>query len=101
MSNGEPNRQALRQLALGDRYRGVCDRGTIHRQLLEEGHSFSAIVDAVRRERATCYMKDPRRSMAEGPAAGLLRTERFLALYRRHFKVAPTGRRKASAGRAR
>jgi AraC-like DNA-binding protein len=46
------------------------DRRTIHRRLAQEQQTFSGIVDAVRRELATRYLAERRRTLAE--IAGLL-----------------------------
>ena len=70
------------------------NRRTIHRHLLQEGQSFSAIVDAVRRELASRYMKDPRRSLAEISALlGFSAPSGFSRWYRRQFSDKPSERR--------
>ena len=81
------------------------NRRTIPRRLLDEGQSFSDIVDAVRRELASRYMRDSRRSLAEVSALlGFAAPSGFSRWYRRNFKSAPTerrrGTRQARAGRS-
>ena len=46
------------------------DRRTVHRHLAREGQTFSGVVDAVRREFVTRYLKDSRRTLAD--VSGLL-----------------------------
>ena len=70
------------------------DRRTIHRRLVEEGETFSAIVDAVRRERATRYLDERHRSLAEvASLLGFASPSGFSRWYRQQFKAKPSARR--------
>jgi AraC-like DNA-binding protein len=62
------------------------DRRTIHRRLAGEQQTFSAIVDAVRRELAVRYMKDRQRSLADvSSLLGFAAPSGFSRWYRRQF----------------
>src|SRR5215471_13659140 len=77
-------------------------RRTIHRYLSAEGRTFSEIVDAVRRELATRYMKDKHRSLADVSAMlGFSAPSGFTRWYRRQFGTAPSERRAGSPRRNR
>lgn len=74
------------------------DRRTVHRRLAKEGETFSAIVDAVRRELASRYLGDRRRSLAEvSSLLGFAAPSGFSRWYRRQFRQKPSRRRGASA----
>ncbi len=73
---GELFADQIRQLVVMQLGSGQCsieriahllrvDRRTIHRRLRQEGQSFSATVDAVRRELASRYLADRKRSLAQ------------------------------------
>ncbi|HUL64990.1 MAG TPA: AraC family transcriptional regulator [Burkholderiaceae bacterium] len=69
-------------------------RRTIHRQLLNEGQTFSAIVEAVRRELAPRYLMERHRAVAD--VSGLLgfsSPSSFSQWYRRQFGTTPSSRR--------
>ena len=73
------------------------DRRTIHRHLLDEGESFSAIVEAVRRELAERYVRDGKRSLADvSSLLGFAAPSGFSRWYRRQFGVAASHRRQRS-----
>jgi AraC-like DNA-binding protein len=62
------------------------DRRTIHRRLVLEGHTFSAIMDAVRRELATRYLADRKRTLAETAALlGFAAPSGFSRWYKHQF----------------
>ena len=62
------------------------DRRTVHRRLADERQTFSAIVDAVRRELAERYLKDRDRSLAEvSSLLGFAAPSGFSRWYRRQF----------------
>jgi AraC-like DNA-binding protein len=62
------------------------DRRTIHRRLASEGQTFSVIVDAVRRELASRYMKNRNRTLAEvSTLLGFAAPSGFARWYRRQF----------------
>jgi len=62
-------------------------RRTMHRQLLREGHSFSGIVDDVRRELASRYLADKHRTLAEiSELLGFAAPSGFSRWHRRNFK---------------
>jgi AraC-like DNA-binding protein len=62
------------------------DRRTIHRRLLEEGQTFSDILDSVRRELATSYLEDARRSVAQvSGLLGFAAPSGFSRWYRQRF----------------
>jgi AraC-like DNA-binding protein len=70
------------------------DRRTIHRRLLQEGQTFSAIVDAVRRELAARYLNDSNRSLAEvATLLGFALPSGFSRWYRQHFNEKPSAQR--------
>jgi AraC-like DNA-binding protein len=79
------------------------DRRTIHRQLAREGQTFSAIIDAVRRELAERHLKERRRSLAEVSALlGFSAPSGFSRWYRRQFGDTPSEwRARRGAARAR
>lgn len=79
------------------------DRRTIHRHLRREGETFSAIVDAVRRELAERYVNEGDRSLAEvSSLLGFSAPSAFSRWYRQRFKAKPSERRTRGArpGRA-
>jgi AraC-like DNA-binding protein len=62
------------------------DRRTIHRRLLREDQTFSGIVDTVRRELATRYLADRKRTLAEIAALlGFAAPSGFSRWYRQQF----------------
>jgi AraC-like DNA-binding protein len=70
------------------------DRRTIHRRLLQEGETFSAIVDVVRRELVARYLNDSNRSLAEvASLLGFALPSGFSRWYRQNFKEKPSARR--------
>ncbi len=75
------------------------DRRTIHRRLLQEGETFSHLVEAVRRELADRYVKDPHRSLTEvSLLLGFSAPSGFSRWYRQRFKAKPSEQR-ARTGR--
>ena len=63
-------------------------RRTLHRQLAREGHTFSQIVEDVRRELASRYVADKHRSLAEvSELLGFAAPSGFSRWYKRHFKT--------------
>lgn len=83
---------------LAARQLGVSRR-TLHRALAREGHTFSQIVDDVRRELASRYVADRHRSLAEiSELLGFAAPSGFSRWYRRHFK-APASRKRSGAQR--
>jgi len=63
------------------------DRRTVHRRLAAERATFSAIVDDVRREFATRYLKDRSRSLAQvSSLLGFAAPSGFSRWYRRQFR---------------
>ena len=75
------------------------DRRTVHRRLANEGATFSELVEAVRRELAQRYVKDPHRSLAEvSLLLGFSAPSGFSRWYRQRFKAKPSEQR-ARAGR--
>ena len=80
---------------LAARQMGVSRR-TLHRTLAREGHTFSQIVDDVRRELASRYVADKHRTLAEvSELLGFAAPSGFSRWYRRHFK-APASRKRTS-----
>ena len=70
------------------------DRRTIHRRLVHEGETFSAIVDAVRRELAARYVNESHRSLAEvASLLGFALPSGFSRWYRQHFNAKPSAQR--------
>ncbi len=62
------------------------DRRTVHRHLASEGHTFSDIVDAVRRELVDRYLKNRNRTLAEiSSLLGFAAPSGFSRWYRRAF----------------
>jgi len=77
------------------------DRRTVHRRLVREGHTFSGIVDAVRRELADRYLSDRHRTLADVSAMlGFSAPSGFSRWYRRQFSDKPSERRASAARRA-
>jgi len=67
------------------------DRRTVHRHLAGEGQTFSRIVDAVRLELATRYMKNRNRTLAEVSALlGFAAPSGFSRWYRRQSGAKPS-----------
>jgi len=82
------------------------DRRTVHRRLLEEGHSYSEVVTAVKRELAVRYLEDPERRLGDvAELLGFSTLSAFSRWYRSQFGRTATGHRaqlaKARAQRAR
>jgi AraC-like DNA-binding protein len=76
------------------------NRRTIHRLLVQEGETFSAIVDAVRRELAARCLNESSRSLAEvASLLGFASPTGFSRWYRQQFKVKPSAHR-ARVGRS-
>jgi AraC-like DNA-binding protein len=70
------------------------DRRTVHRHLAREGQTFSGVVDAVRRELATRYLKDSHRTLADvSGLLGFAAPSGFSRWYRRQFDAQPSQRR--------
>jgi AraC-like DNA-binding protein len=77
-------------------------RRTIHRQLAQEGRTFSDIVDAVRRELASRYVIDQHRSLTEvSSLLGFSAPSGFSRWYRRQFSITPTQKRGGTSRRKR
>jgi AraC-like DNA-binding protein len=77
------------------------DRRTVHRHLASEQQTFSAIVDAVRQERALRYLKDRRRSLSEvSELLGFSAPSGFSRWCLREFKVQPSELRARLARKA-
>ena len=73
------------------------DRRTIHRRLVSEAQTFSAIVDTVRRELAERYLKDRNRSLVEvSSLLGFAAPSGFSRWYRRQFDSKPSEKRARS-----
>lgn len=78
------------------------DRRTIHRRLSVEAQTYSAIVDAVRRELADRYLKDERRKLTEvASLLGFSAASGFSHWYRRQYRVNPSANRGATRPRSR
>ena len=77
-------------------------RRTIHRQLAQEGRTFSDIVDSVRREFASRYVIDQHRSLTEvSSLLGFSAPSGFSRWYRRQFSSTPTQKRGRTSRRKR
>jgi AraC-like DNA-binding protein len=86
---------------LAARHLGVTRR-TVHRQLAEHGRTFSEILEEVRADLATRYIAEKHRSLAEiSTLLGFAAPSGFSRWYRRHFKGAPSQRRKRTPRRKR
>ena len=71
------------------------DRRTVHRYLAREGHTFSGILESVRRDLAPGYVSDRRRSLAEVSASlGFATPSSFSRWYRRNFGANPAADRR-------
>lgn len=67
------------------------DRRTIHRHLAREGQTFTGIVESVRRELATRYVRNQQRSMTDVAALlGFSAASSFTRWYRAAFGVSPS-----------
>jgi AraC-like DNA-binding protein len=78
------------------------DRRTIHRHLAADGQTFSSIVDDVRKELATRYVRQSSRSLAEISALlGFAAPSGFSRWYRRQFGTSPRQRRVATTSATR
>ena len=76
------------------------DRRTVHRRLAHDGATFSGLVEAVRRELAERYVKDPHRSLAEvSLLLGFSAPSGFSRWYRQRFNAKPSERRARSGRR--
>ena len=70
-------------------------RRTVHRYLAREGHTFSAILESVRRDLAPGYVSDRRRPLAEvSTLLGFGTPSSFSRWYRRNFGTSPAADRK-------
>ena len=70
-------------------------RRTVHRYLAREGHTFSAILESVRRDLAPGYVGDRRRPLAEVSALlGFGTPSSFSRWYRRNFGTSPAADRR-------
>jgi AraC-like DNA-binding protein len=77
------------------------DRRTLHRRLADEGESFSAILDAVRRELVARYLDNRERSLADvSSLLGFSAPSGFSRWYRKQFDSAPSNRRTRRAGKS-
>ena len=97
----------VRQLIVLLLPRGLCrvevvaqhlgvDRRTVHRQLLNEGTSFSALLDAERRALASRYVEDSNRPLTEVAALlGFAAPSAFSRWYRGSFRASAARRRAA------
>lgn len=76
------------------------NRRTVHRYLAREGHTFSGILESVRRDLAPGYVGDRRRSLAEvSELLGFATPSSFSRWYRRNFGTNPAaGRRPRTLG---
>ena len=76
------------------------NRRTVHRYLAREGHTFSGILESVRRDLAPGYVGDRRRSLAEvSELLGFATPSSFSRWYRRNFGTNPaTDRRPRTLG---
>jgi AraC-like DNA-binding protein len=71
------------------------NRRTVHRYLAREGHTFSAILESVRRDLARGYVSDRSHSLAEVSALlGFATPSSFSRWYRRNFGANPAADRK-------
>jgi len=71
------------------------DRRTVHRYLAREGHTFSGILESVRRDLAPGYVGDRRRPLAEVSALlGFATPSSFSRWYRRNFGASPAADRR-------
>jgi transcriptional regulator GlxA family with amidase domain len=71
------------------------NRRTVHRYLTREGHTFSGILESVRRDLAPGYVGDRRRSLAEVSALlGFATPSSFSRWYRRNFATNPASDRR-------
>jgi len=71
------------------------NRRTVHRYLAREGHTFSGILESVRRDLAPGYVSDRRRSLAEVSASlGFATPSSFSRWYRRTFGANPAADRR-------
>ena len=74
------------------------NRRTVHRYLAREGHTFSVILESVRRDLAPGYVSDRRHSLAEVSALlGFATPSSFSRWYRRNFGVNPAADRRPRA----
>ena len=71
------------------------NRRTVHRYLARERHTFSGILESVRRDLAPGYIGDRRRSLAEVSALlGFATPSSFSRWYRRNFGANPAADRR-------
>lgn len=74
------------------------DRRTIHRHLAREGETFSGVVESVRKELATRYVRDQQQSLAGvSVLLGFAAPSSFSRWYRQSFGVSPAKDRARSA----
>jgi AraC-like DNA-binding protein len=74
-------------------YLGI-DRRTVHRRLARDGATFSDLVEAVRRELAERYVKDPHRTLADvSSLLGFSAPSAFSRWYRQRFQAKPSEQR--------
>ena len=70
------------------------DRRTVHRRLAREGHTFTAIIDAVRRQLADRYLLDRGRKLGEvASLLGFSGASGFSHWYRKQYGVKPSAAR--------
>jgi AraC-like DNA-binding protein len=98
--------EQVRQLMFGLLPAGRCslktiarslgiDRQTIHRHLVASGTTYSILLDEVRSELATRYVREGDRRIAEiGEVLGFSETSAFSRWFRRRFGVAPSAWRR-------
>ena len=103
----------VRELVVGLLGTGTCtieraaqhlgvDRRTVHRRLAVEGATFSALVEAVRRELAARYVKEEQRPLADvAVLLGFSAPSAFSHWYRRQFGATPSSRRDGPPARKR
>ena len=91
LPDGEPASTSIaKQLGMSDR--------TLRRALAKEGESFSALVDAVRKERASRLVLDPRASLAEVAfMLGFSELSAFSRAFKRWHGRAPSEYRRGAA----
>jgi AraC-like DNA-binding protein len=70
------------------------DRRTVHRRLLAEGHTFTELATAVKKELAARYLEDQQRRFADvAELLGFASSSGFSRWHRTHFRETATARR--------